>query len=479
MRIILTLFVLATFLMAQGNIAPFLEILPYAPPENEQYPIHASVDHFYPTQTSNGQFKRLDGLEVKSVDPPASTCVDGQTCYDGHSGVDVWMPRGTPLLAAAPGTIVWADFGQGVNPCPNGKPPNGDLGVVIIDHHNGYYSTYLHLDPPIPVQVGEVVSVGDTVGYCGDTGCATVTHLHFEMRKGAYYFDQVKSWVVDPFGWWGTIPDPIKEMRNATSVWLWKSSTLIDNGDTGFMWFYGPNWQRLKVGYKGDVLTAPAVKDSAQSRHMALWTPELPKPGKYQIQVFIPAGVNGVTAAKYEIFIKQPGGIATKRWVLVNQDSIFDRFFTIATLDLPQGANCTVVLRDFVPSNATGSNVVFDAIRFEPVPTAIDDGKKALMPQNPELQLLPSRPNPVQRGGQVAGTFFRFRLNHSAPVTIQIVTVQGRMVKKISPGHLPVGLNEILWDGKDEQGRTMSPGIYFFTVTSGREKKAGKIILMK
>ena len=63
---------------------------------------------------------------------------------------------------------------------------------------------------PLEVEVGQTVEVGDTLGYAGDTGCATSTHLHFEVRKGNWFFDSNEPYVVDPFGWWEALQTPLK-----------------------------------------------------------------------------------------------------------------------------------------------------------------------------------------------------------------------------------------------------------------------------
>ncbi len=476
-RFIITavLFLFAVALWGQ-NTKPFLEIQPYAPPAEEQYPIHASLDHFYPTQTSNYLFIRLDGDSSGSTDPPAITCIGGQTCYDGHSGADIWMPKGIALLAAAPGTVVWARFSPGVNPCPNGQPPNGDLGVVIIDHHNGYYSTYLHMNPPLAVSEGMQVSTGDTIGYCGDSGCAGVPHLHFEIRKDAYFFDQDKSWVVDPYGWWGKTVDPIKNLRNNSSVWLWKSAELIDDGDNGFARFYGPDWQRLNNGYKGDAWAVPAVLPGEQSRHYAMWVPELAEDARYDIQVYIPQVSGAVSKASYELYIRQPGGTAKKQIITAPQDSITNAFFTIASVQLPRGANCALILRDVVADGATGNRVLFDAVRFKKNVTALDRGN-SLHPQNMNLDVMPNRPNPVDVKRD--GTSFIFKLNRPQWVEVRIMNILGQTVQVLSAGLLPTGTHTLRWDGSDAFSRSLPQGVYFYTVKAGNEQITKKLLLIR
>ncbi|MFF0655913.1 M23 family metallopeptidase [Micromonospora tulbaghiae] len=92
-----------------------------------------------------------------------------------HAGIDFAMPSGTPIHAAAAGTVVKAgDVGDG-------------YGIsVFIDHHNGYLTHYAH-QSRLAVDVGDTVKAGQVIGYEGSTGDSTGPHLHFEVHQGAMW----------------------------------------------------------------------------------------------------------------------------------------------------------------------------------------------------------------------------------------------------------------------------------------------------
>ena len=99
-----------------------------------------------------------------------------------HTGLDFAGPVGTPILASASGKVVSTGY-------------EGAYGnQVIIDHGNGYQTTYNHLSG-IGVSVGDKVSTGDQIGKRGSTGNSTGAHLHFEVTKDGKF--------VDPEGWLG------------------------------------------------------------------------------------------------------------------------------------------------------------------------------------------------------------------------------------------------------------------------------------
>jgi murein DD-endopeptidase MepM/ murein hydrolase activator NlpD len=99
----------------------------------------------------------------------------GQRWGTLHAGIDFAMPAGTPIHAAAAGTVVKA-----------GDAGDGYGNSVFIDHANGYLTHYAHQSRLI-VGVGDKVKAGQVIGYEGATGDATGPHLHFEVHKGAMW----------------------------------------------------------------------------------------------------------------------------------------------------------------------------------------------------------------------------------------------------------------------------------------------------
>jgi murein DD-endopeptidase MepM/ murein hydrolase activator NlpD len=85
-----------------------------------------------------------------------------------HEGIDIGAACGTPIRAAASGTIVYAGWMDGYG------------NIVIIDHGGGIATAYAH-QSAIYVSGGSV-SQGQTIGAVGSTGHSTGCHLHFEVR---------------------------------------------------------------------------------------------------------------------------------------------------------------------------------------------------------------------------------------------------------------------------------------------------------
>jgi peptidoglycan LD-endopeptidase LytH len=90
-----------------------------------------------------------------------------------HEGVDIFAPRGTPVVASAEGRVTRVS-----------ETPRGGKVVWLADMRNRQNLYYAHLDAQL-VQVGQHVKVGDTLGLVGNTGNAVTTapHLHFGIYK--------------------------------------------------------------------------------------------------------------------------------------------------------------------------------------------------------------------------------------------------------------------------------------------------------
>jgi murein DD-endopeptidase MepM/ murein hydrolase activator NlpD len=99
----------------------------------------------------------------------------------GHWGVDYAAPTGTPVWAAASGKIVF-------------RGERGGAGnAIVIEHDNGYTTTYMHLSGFAAGQrVGQRVHPKDVIGYVGDSGLATGSHLHFAVQLNGKYIDPLK-----------------------------------------------------------------------------------------------------------------------------------------------------------------------------------------------------------------------------------------------------------------------------------------------
>jgi len=97
-----------------------------------------------------------------------------------HEGIDLGAAYGSPIAAAAAGTVIYAGWLGGYG------------NLTVIDHGGGLSTAYGH-QSSIGVSVGQHVEQGEIIGNVGSTGHSTGPHLHFEVR--------VNGQAVDPLGY--------------------------------------------------------------------------------------------------------------------------------------------------------------------------------------------------------------------------------------------------------------------------------------
>jgi murein DD-endopeptidase MepM/ murein hydrolase activator NlpD len=103
--------------------------------------------------------------------------------YEYHPGIDIAVPEGTPIRAAASGTVIFTQP----------EASSGGYGnYTCIDHGGGLSTCYAH-QSSFAVSAGQSVSQADIIGYTGCTGYCLGPHLHFEVR--------INGSVTDPMGY--------------------------------------------------------------------------------------------------------------------------------------------------------------------------------------------------------------------------------------------------------------------------------------
>jgi murein DD-endopeptidase MepM/ murein hydrolase activator NlpD len=97
-----------------------------------------------------------------------------------HEGIDIGAPAGTPIRAAASGTVIYTGWLGGYG------------NLIVIDHGAGLATAYAHMSG-YAASTGQPVAQGQTIGFVGCTGHCFGSHLHFEVR--------VNGAPVDPLGY--------------------------------------------------------------------------------------------------------------------------------------------------------------------------------------------------------------------------------------------------------------------------------------
>ena len=151
--------------------------------------------------------------------------------WNGHNGHDWGVPANTPILAAAAGNVVYADFEP-----PFFCPGLGETSALVVRLRHTtpgsdiLETVYVHLNR-LDVVTGQSVQAGQQIGLSGSTGCTTAPHLHFGVVR-LTQTNNGRPVAIDPFGWQGVGPDPwAQHPEGAESLWLWQPGQAPDGGE--------------------------------------------------------------------------------------------------------------------------------------------------------------------------------------------------------------------------------------------------------
>ena len=145
---------------------------PGAPCIEERYEIAQTYyTKFYINNPGTGGTGGIGGLG--DLIWPSDTLTWGTYC--GHFGIDIRAFHGTPIYAAAAGTVLWAGWSW--------ETTYGNY-VRLYHPQLGLMTAYAH-QSSVAVSVGQSVSQGQVIGYVGDTGNADGPHIHYEIYENA------------------------------------------------------------------------------------------------------------------------------------------------------------------------------------------------------------------------------------------------------------------------------------------------------
>jgi hypothetical protein len=96
-----------------------------------------------------------------------------------------------------------------------------------------------------------------------------------------------------------------------------------------------------------------------------------------------------------------------------------------------------------------------------------------VLPRISSIAMLKNLPNPAR-----GKTEIRFSLPQAGAVDLRVYDGSGRLVRTLSRGSLPAGSHAILFDGRDDRGRRLAPGVYFYRLGHRGEFRTRKMILL-
>ena len=170
-----------------------------------------------------------------------------------HGAIDLRAAVGTPVVAAAPGEVIWLQNWDGKTLTGNQSYGN----VVKLKHSDGSFSLYAHLNV-ISCKMGQWIELSQVLGYSGNTGHSTGPHLHFEVRGRSNTRLQPLNYLDSNFA---CASDAVKKnLGNYKSMSGYGNTTVSNDRDTA-------NWDKddnrfVVEASKGDRIKLKEAIDS-------------------------------------------------------------------------------------------------------------------------------------------------------------------------------------------------------------------------
>lgn len=134
----------------------------------------------------------------------------------------------------------------------------------------------------------------------------------------------------------------------------------------------------------------------------------------------------------------------------------------------------------WIPPTGTGQpltvNVVIAVSQFDtrlPSRITLTSGLLGVAPQPAPFHLYESRPDPFDRS-----TFINYSLAEAGPVDLTIADVSGRTVRHLEHGRREAGSWQVEWDGRDDSGTRVAPGVYFERLRTAHGTAATRVVVM-
>ncbi len=466
----------------------------------------------------------INYVDDDAASPAAADWNCGAVTYDGHRGTDIeltdffQMDEGVPVLAAAPGVVVYTHDGEfDRNTSYNAAAvPNS----VILLHADGSRSHYLNLRRnSVRVQNDQEVATGDTLAMVGSSGYSSGPHLHFEtgdgglvdpfhgpcqaapsrwLAQGTYVLDlpfqlMTHGLTTIPISWPVVLEKPPSKthvssgktvyswirVRNAqkSDVFTWK---FYANGTLWAQYGYSPtgtyasswwylNWNLNSTNYGSwriDVLRNNAViaqqffsYDANSNQPPTLPNRTVMAPTGYEFtDEFRGADFDG-SIHRYEL-------VAPPRNGTLRMFGGRARKFTYQSLAGYFGRDSFQV-RPVDDENVPGATAtyVFDLVSS----TAVGGGSA-----DAGLRVTGIAPNPIRDVAEIACA-----LPRAGRVTLEVFDPNGARVRTLGSGDRAPGRWIARWNTRDDSGREVPAGIYFLRLRDGRASVTRRVVVAR
>ena len=147
-----------------------------------------------------------------------------------------------------------------------------------------------------------------------------------------------------------------------------------------------------------------------------------------------------------------------------------EQIHIVVNVTSANGFNFNFLIRDGDLTEPISLDFTFRTADFS---EASDD---EIMNENPVLSQ--NYPNPFRTSTTISFQFSNEQNQQYEQKTVSIYNIKGQKVKQLGIKNYELGINKIIWNGKDESGHFVEPGIYFYKLSEGNEQTVKKMLLI-
>jgi hypothetical protein len=268
--------------------------------------------------------------------------------------------------------------------------------------------------------------------------------------------------------------DSLKKSQNVILLFgFWQHDT------TDQMWYrFGGHFVTMAgvCSESSKVAFSDPGRDNAESggkgRVRPSWHPPHPEDATYHND---PINVSHDVYRSDTLFVSHADTVDTL-WGIADYYSEKDTswFYQFETLNFQPGQ--MQYFHSYEPSESVYTAVEY-AVMICPKSTAVEDEEEVITPK--DFELFQNHPNPFNPSTKIEFRVQSLEFREPRHTTLKIYNILGQKVRTLVDEPKRSGSYEVIWDGKDEEGRDLSSGIYFYQLKLGEITQTKRMILLK
>lgn len=354
---------------------------------------------------------------------------------------------------------------------------DGDITSFTTTDNSGYYEFNVHKAGNYCIRV-----ISDTTKICDNIYSYIFNLLMDDTSHNDFRGDKPGGWVFISGTTWKTPPEPLPDQEVYLTGLVRSGVNVIDSTTSDSLGNY--KFRVVERGYKYYVfMDTTGGLDTTYNAYF------FERPGVDMSNIdFVEPGLPGGWVKISGLIYYSPGVPWKDEPVYLygydSSDKIFRKDTTLTDslgnyeFDVLMGSKYCVFM-DIAGGMDSTNSYCFDSLvtdtannNFEPPKVDVEEESKGAVPDH--FALFQNYPNPFN-----PYTLIRFALPEDCEVKLDVYNILGQKVKTLADGFFTKGVREVVWDGKNQKGKEVASGIYFYRIKTKKYTEIKKMVLLR